>query len=62
MHEVDRFAASIGRTLLLLDTRANDAGEKLYASVGWTKFGAVPCYAYSPDGSMEGTTFWYKTL
>jgi GNAT superfamily N-acetyltransferase len=62
MQEVDRFAASIGRTLLLLDTRANDAGEKLYASVGWTQFGAVPRYAYSPDGSMEGTTFWYKTL
>lgn len=62
MQEVDRFAASIGRTLLLLDTRANDAGEKLYARVGWTQFGAVPRYAYSPDGSMEGTTFWYKTL
>lgn len=62
MHEVDRYAATIGRTLLLLDTRANDSGEKLYASVGWTKFGTVPQYAYSPDGSMEGTTFWYKTL
>ncbi len=62
MHAVEDFARTQGRTLLLLDTRANDAGERLYTACGWTKFGVVPEYAYSPDGSIEGTAFYYKHL
>ena len=62
MNEVESYARSKGRTLLLLDTRANDAGERLYTACGWTRFGVVPAYAYSPDGSIEGTAFYFKQL
>lgn len=62
MAEVESFAISKQRTLLLLDTRANDAGERLYTACGWTRFGVVPAYAFSPDGSLEGTAFYYKQL
>ncbi len=62
MTEVDVYARAKQRTLLLLDTRANDAGERLYTACGWTCFGVVPAYAFSPDGSIEGTAFYYKHL
>jgi len=62
MAEVEQFARTQQRTLLLLDTRANDAGERLYTACGWTCFGVVPAYAFSPDGSIEGTAFYYKQL
>ncbi|MFM2308960.1 MAG: histone acetyltransferase and related acetyltransferase [Chloroflexota bacterium] len=62
MAEVEAHARSKQRTLLLLDTRAHDAGERLYSACGWTRFGVVPDYAYSPDGSIEGTAFYYKQL
>jgi GNAT superfamily N-acetyltransferase len=62
MTEVDAYARAKQRTLLLLDTRANDAGERLYTACGWTCFGVVPAYAFSPDGSIEGTAFYYKHL
>lgn len=62
MTEVDVYARAMQRTLLLLDTRANDAGERLYTACGWTCFGVVPAYAFSPDGSIEGTAFYYKHL
>jgi acetyltransferase len=62
MTEFETYARSKGRTLLLLDTRANDAGERLYTACGWTCFGVVPAYAYSPDGSIEGTAFYFKQL
>ena len=62
MTEVDAYARAKHRTLLLLDTRANDAGERLYTACGWTCFGVVPAYAFSPDGSIEGTAFYYKHL
>jgi GNAT superfamily N-acetyltransferase len=56
-------ALRIGRTLLTLDTQTGSAGERLYARLGWTKFGLVPGYATSPDGSTrDDASFFYKTL
>jgi GNAT superfamily N-acetyltransferase len=58
-HEAQR----IGHTLLTLDTATGGAGERLYARLGWTKFGEVPGYATSPDNSTrDGASFFYKTL
>lgn len=58
MDEIHAHARRRGRTLLLLDTRSNDAGERLYQRCGWIKYGEVPGYAYSPDGSLQGTSFY----
>lgn len=56
-------ARRIGRTLLTLDTESNGDGERLYASMGWIKFGEVPGYAYSNDmKSPEPASFFYKVL
>lgn len=58
-HEAHR----ISRTLLTLDTATGGAGERLYARLGWTKFGEVPGYATSPDNSTrDAASFFYKTL
>ena len=46
-----------------MDTRTGEAGERLYARMGWRKFGEVPDYAINPDGAgFHGTTFFYKKL
>jgi GNAT superfamily N-acetyltransferase len=56
-------ARRIGRTLLTLDTRSGEAGERLYARLGWKKFGEVPDYAANPDNlGRHGASFFYKTL
>ncbi|HVJ41012.1 MAG TPA: GNAT family N-acetyltransferase [Dongiaceae bacterium] len=56
-------ARRLGRTLLTLDTESGSAGEKLYASQGWIKFGEVPGYALRADGNAaEPASFFYKLL
>ncbi|MEO8302315.1 MAG: GNAT family N-acetyltransferase [Rhizomicrobium sp.] len=56
-------ARRIGRNLLTLDARTGEAGERLYARMGWIKFGEVPDYAFNPDNSgRHGASFFYKKL
>jgi GNAT superfamily N-acetyltransferase len=56
-------ARRIGRTLLTLDTEAASAGERLYARLGWTRYGQVPGYAARADNSSRETvSFFYKAL
>lgn len=56
-------ARRIGRTLLTLDTESGSDGERLYARMGWVKFGVVPGYAYSNDmKGPEPASFFYKVL
>ena len=55
-------ARSLGRTLLLLDTETDSAGDRLYRSCGWTLLGIVPGHALKPDGRPAPTTFFYKQL
>lgn len=62
MNLLEAFARTQGWRLLILDTKRGDGGEQLYARCGWIKFGEVPDFAYSPDGSLAGTSFWYKSL
>lgn len=62
MLEAERVAAVEGRSLLILDTRAGDAGEALYRSLGYVVTGVVPDYACSPDGVREPCTFMHKRL
>lgn len=56
-------ARLIGRTLLTLDTETGSAGDRLYARGGWIKFGEVPGFATTADGSRRATcSFYYKEL
>lgn len=55
-------ARACGRTLLLLDVRADDPAERLYRGLGFVPFGRVPDHARSPDGSFADTTFCYLSF
>ena len=56
-------ARRMGRTLLTLDTETGSDGERLYQSLGWTRFGIVPGYATTADGSRRADcSFFYKEL
>ncbi len=58
--EAERWAAELGRTLLVLDTAEGEAGEHLYASQGWIRVGVIPDYALMPEGGFCGAVFFYK--
>lgn len=56
-------ARKAGRSLLVLDTEKDGAGDRLYARTGWIKFGEVPGYAMTADNSRRATCcFFYKTV
>jgi ribosomal protein S18 acetylase RimI-like enzyme len=55
-------AGRLGRSTLVLDTRAGDPSERLYASVGWQRVGEIPRYAQSAGGALHATAFYYKLL
>jgi GNAT superfamily N-acetyltransferase len=59
---VEDLARERGRVLLLLDTRSGSAADRLYRRRGWQAFGIVPGFAYDPDGTLAGCTFYYKQL
>jgi ribosomal protein S18 acetylase RimI-like enzyme len=62
MREAERIAAERGRTLLNLDTATDGGAAELYESLGWTRAGVIPDYAYKPKGGLTGTAIYYKRL
>ena len=62
MQTLESHAQSNGRTTLVLDTRAGDPSEMVYARLGWQKSGEIPKYARSADGTLHETAFYFKLL
>ncbi len=62
MQRVEREASAAGRRLLTLDTRAGDAGEALYRSMGWHDAGRIPGFALNADGTLGDTVFFWKEV
>lgn len=63
MQAIEAEARRAGFSLLTLDTRQGDAAEHLYRRLGWTAVGAIPGFAFDPDGAQRhGTVIFYKTL
>lgn len=62
MAEVERQAQASQRTLLVLDTRTGDAASMLYRKSGYKEAGQIPLFARSSEGTLDGTTFFYKLL
>ncbi|WP_309091907.1 GNAT family N-acetyltransferase [Phenylobacterium sp.] len=62
MIEAERLAKAHGRTLLNLDTAIEGGASELYESLGWTRAGVIPDYAYKPKGGLVGTAIYYKRL
>jgi GNAT superfamily N-acetyltransferase len=62
MERIEQLAASLDRTLLLLDTETGSYAESFYRSRGWVEFGQVPDHTYDQRGVLSGTTFFMKRL
>ncbi|RAK63281.1 GNAT family N-acetyltransferase [Phenylobacterium kunshanense] len=62
MREAEQLAAKHGRTLLNLDTATEGGASELYESLGWTRAGVIPDYAYKPQGGLVGTAIYYKAV
>jgi GNAT superfamily N-acetyltransferase len=62
MERLEDEARADGKTLLILDTVADRAADRLYDRLGWTRLGTVRDYARDPDGSFCDATFFYKHL
>jgi GNAT superfamily N-acetyltransferase len=58
----EQAALAAGLDLLMLDTETGSAAEHVYLTGGWTRYGIVPDYAASPDGTLRECSFFYKRL
>lgn len=59
---IEAEAASLGRTLITLDTITGSTADRLYRRLGYVAAGAIPDYARMPDGPLAETTLFYKRL
>jgi ribosomal protein S18 acetylase RimI-like enzyme len=62
MLEAERRAAAQGRTLLTLDTAAEDGAAGFYEHLGYCRAGMIPDYAAKPHGGLVATILYYKRL
>ncbi len=62
MHAVEDWAATNGRTLLVLDTIAGSQAESVYQHLGWHRVGEIPDYAALPNGALRPTAYFYKRV
>jgi len=62
MQALEAEARRLGRTTLHLDTRERYPANRLYQKAGYTQAGTIPNWARSTDGTLAGTTFYYKLL
>jgi ribosomal protein S18 acetylase RimI-like enzyme len=62
MREAEARAVERQRTLLTLDTAAEDGGSALYEKLGFTLAGTIPDYAQKPLGGLTGAMFYWKRI
>lgn len=63
MRAAEDEARARGKLLLTLDTEAGSDGERLYARLGWQKFGTVPGFALNAEGvARKDCSFFYREL
>jgi ribosomal protein S18 acetylase RimI-like enzyme len=63
MYAIEQQGLSLGKSLLVLDTKTGDSAQSLYLSLGYKTVGIIPGFALNPalDG-YAGTTIMYKNL
>jgi ribosomal protein S18 acetylase RimI-like enzyme len=62
MREAEARAVGRKRTLLTLDTAAEDGASALYEKLGFTLAGTIPDYAQKPRGGLTGAMFYWKRI
>lgn len=56
-------AASLNKTLIMLDTKTGDVAERLYRSLNFVEIGVVPNFALDPNGqSYHNTTYMFRQI
>lgn len=50
------------RSLLVLDTAAEEGASALYEKLGYVRAGEIPDYALKPHGGLTGTIIFWKRL
>jgi len=60
--EAERIAIEKGRTLLNLDTAADEGAAGFYESLGFHKSGVIPDYALKPHGGLTDTIIYWKKI
>ena len=58
----ERLARDKGRTLLNLDTAADDGASGLYEKSGYVFAGSIPDFAFKPHGGLTATKIYWKRL
>ncbi|HEY3110737.1 MAG TPA: GNAT family N-acetyltransferase [Chloroflexota bacterium] len=62
MLEAERIARQRGRTLLTLDTAAEEGAGPFYEKLGFVRAGVIPDYALKPYGGLCGTIIYWKRI
>jgi ribosomal protein S18 acetylase RimI-like enzyme len=62
MRAAEDLAGKRGRTLLVLDTAAEDGASGLYERLGFTLAGTIPDYALKPHGGLTATRIYWKRI
>jgi ribosomal protein S18 acetylase RimI-like enzyme len=62
MQIAERMAADRGKTLLNLDTAADEGAAGFYEGLGFHKAGVIPDYALKPHGGLTGTIIYWKRI
>lgn len=55
-------AARLGKSLIVLDTVADNPAQRLYERLGYTAAGVIPDYARSSAGPLEPTCIMFKRI
>lgn len=58
----ERIAIERGRTLLNLDTAADEGAAGFYERLGFQRAGEIPDYAYKPHGGLTATIIYWKRI
>ena len=62
MLEAERIAVERDRTLLVLDTAAEDGAAGLYERLVYQRVGVIPGYALKPHGGLCSTIIYFKPI
>jgi ribosomal protein S18 acetylase RimI-like enzyme len=62
MQAAENSAANRSRTLLTLDTAAEDGASGLYEKLGFVLAGVIPDYALKPHGGLTATMIYWKRM
>ena len=60
--EAEALAVEKGRTLINLDTAAEEGGAPLYEKMGYVFAGEIPDFAFKPHGGLTATRIYWKRL